>query len=90
MMTPILARHAARALVALNASPAKSASIFVAPDLVVRVTRPGRRKTHGRSRSHTVLVTTGKPNYRARAFVKACRAAKEPFPVKKIQFAGTW
>ena len=32
-----------------------------------------------------IRVTVGRPNYLARRFIKACRRAGEPFPVKRIQ-----
>lgn len=59
------------------------ATKFLGPDLVVRATRP--HKYDRRNRSNTVVVTVGKPNYREREFIKACRKAGEPLPVKKIQ-----
>lgn len=68
----------------------KAATKFLAPGHVVTVTRVGKRKTHGRSPSVSVVVTMGRPNYRQRDFVKACLKAGEPFPVKKIQLRGTW
>ena len=33
-----------------------------------------------------IILTIGKPNYLEREFIKKCVKAKEPFPVKKIQF----
>ncbi len=59
------------------------ATKFLGPDLVVRATRP--HKYDRRNRSNTVIVTVGKPNYREREFIKACKKAGEPLPVKKIQ-----
>ncbi len=32
-----------------------------------------------------IILKIGKPNYVEREFIKDCKAAKEPFPVKKIQ-----
>jgi hypothetical protein len=32
-----------------------------------------------------IVLTIGKPNYAEREFIKLCKKAKEPFPVKKIQ-----
>jgi hypothetical protein len=31
------------------------------------------------------VFTIGKPNYEEREFIKKCKKAGEPFPVKKIQ-----
>lgn len=60
----------------------RKATKFVSPDFIVRATRQmkGRRT----ARSTTVIFTFGKPNFRERAFVKACQKSGEPFPVKKI------
>lgn len=32
-----------------------------------------------------ILFTMGKPNYEEREFIKKCKKAGEPFPVKKVQ-----
>jgi len=32
-----------------------------------------------------IIFTLGKPNYEERDFIKACKKAGEPFPIKKIQ-----
>lgn len=32
-----------------------------------------------------ILITSGKPNYEEREFIKKCKKAGEPFPIKKIQ-----
>ena len=59
------------------------ATKFLSPVMVVKATRP--HLFDRRSRGQTVVVTIGKPNYRERKFLKACKAAGEPLPVKKIQ-----
>lgn len=84
------ARVVGRVYAALAHSPAKSATTIVDRDRVITVTRIGTKRTHGRSRSTSVVVTVGKPNYRWRAFLKQCVAAGEPFPVKKVQLRGRW
>lgn len=64
-------------------SGARSAEKFLSEDAVVRAARqfkPNRKNTR-----ETIVVTFGRPNYRGRHFVKMCRAAKEQFPVRKIQ-----
>lgn len=33
----------------------------------------------------TIVVKVGRPNYAERAFIKRCKKAGEPFPVKKVQ-----
>jgi hypothetical protein len=32
-----------------------------------------------------IMFTLGKPNYLERDFIKTCKKAGEPFPIKKIQ-----
>ena len=32
-----------------------------------------------------IMFTLGKPNYEERDFIKKCKKAGEPFPIKKIQ-----
>jgi hypothetical protein len=33
-----------------------------------------------------IALTIGAPNYAARQFIKRCKQAGEPFPVKKLRF----
>lgn len=61
----------------------RSASKYVTPLLVVTATRRG--KPHRRDTRLEMVLTIGRPNFRGRAFVKACRKAGEPFPVRKVQ-----
>jgi hypothetical protein len=66
---------------------ARRAVKYLAPDLTVAaaaVLYNGKlpRKNY---RSRSIVVTIGRPNFEARAFIKRCKAAGEPFPVKKIQ-----
>ena len=51
--------------------------------LTVKATRQGTWTK--RDSRRTMLITVGQPNHRERRFIRACRQAKEPFPVKKIQ-----
>ncbi len=56
-----------------------------------RETVVAQRITYGgridkRERRTTIVVTFGEPNFKARDFIKKCKRAGEPFPVKKIQF----
>lgn len=45
-----------------------------------------RRRFAGRRRPHEYLVVSiGPPNYESREFIKTCKAAGEPFPVKRVQ-----
>jgi hypothetical protein len=62
---------------------AKRATRFLAPDLVVKAT--GRFAHRNGRRSIDMVVTVGKPNYAERGFVRACKKASEPFPIKNVQ-----
>lgn len=84
------AKHVSLVVEALLSNNARSATKYLDKNYVVRATRPmsKRRKRpldRVTSRSLTVLVTLGRPNYRERLFVKSCQKAGEPFPVRKIQ-----
>lgn len=61
----------------------KRATKYLDDRTTVKCTR--QRKFDGRDGAQTVLVTMGKPNYAERAFIKACKNAGEPFPVKKLE-----
>jgi len=62
------------------------ATKFVAPDHVITATRKCYGgKIDGRDKSIDIVLKIGKPNYAEREFIKKCKQAKEPFPVKKIQ-----
>lgn len=73
-----------RAIVTLrNNDKVRSATAYDGPKLRVTASRafkPDRRNTR-----ETISVTWGTPNYAGREFVKACKKAGEPFPVKKVQ-----
>lgn len=57
------------------------ATKYYSPAFVVRATR----RVQSRSKIEVVL-TMGRPNYRDRDFIKRCKKAGEPFPIKKIQY----
>jgi len=53
---------------------------------IVRATRKTYQgKIDKRSRITGIIFTIGSPNYQERKFIKDCKKAKEPFPIKKIQ-----
>lgn len=68
---------------ALIASDAKTAVKFLDDKTVVRAT--WHNKPLSRNYRETMVVSYGAPNYREVAFIKACKKAGEPLPVKKIQ-----
>lgn len=62
----------------------RSAVYYESPKQTITVTR--RHSHKGRVTRREFVVTVGAPNYLAAKFIKLCKAAKEPFPVKRIQF----
>lgn len=71
---------------ALLRTGARSATKYLDQNTTVRVSRKiFKRGGKRRGTDETLLVTLGRPNYSARQFVKACKRAREPFPVRKIQ-----
>ena len=85
-----------RTLIELDA---KKVTAYLSENLTVKASRVmyaptkrvGRRKVRGKPRINgrdtraDIAVTVGVPNYAERRFIKACKAAGEPFPVKKLQ-----
>ena len=84
MKTQIPPKAFSRVVNALIGSIAKSAVLYLAPNLVVRAT--WRHKPKANNTREEVVVTFGAPNFLERIFVKQCAKSYEPFPVKKIQF----
>jgi len=68
---------------ALAGSDAKTATKYLDEKTTVRAT--WRRKPNGRNSREEMVVTFGAPNYLDRIFIKKCKKAGEPFPIKKIQ-----
>ena len=63
---------------------AYQATKFINEKLTVKATKKRYKKgvVHG---AIDVVLTIGKPNCTAREFIKKCKWAGEPFPVKKVQ-----
>lgn len=62
---------------------ARRATVYLAPTTIVRATH--RHKPHSRERTTELVLTIGAPNARERSFIRSCKRAGEPFPVRKIQ-----
>jgi hypothetical protein len=69
---------------ALADSDAKTAIKILDEKTIVKAT--WHNKPSGRNSREEMVVTFGRPDYRTLAFIKKCKKAGEPFPVKKIQF----
>jgi len=62
----------------------RSAYIVQSEKLVVKATKRGKPR---KNENHIeIVLTIGRPNYAERKFIKLCKKAGEPFPVKKMQF----
>lgn len=62
------------------------ATKFVSPTEVIRATRIRFNKKILNDRNIAIRLTIGRPNYLDREFIKLCKKANEPFPIKKIQY----
>lgn len=67
----------------------KKVSNFIAPNLVLSILaetfRDEKKKKKRLGGSNKFIVKFGRPNYKEREFIKACKKANEPFPIKKLQ-----
>ena len=72
-----------KAVQAVLSSNARQAVVYESPTLIVKATRQFRADK--RNIRETILLTVGRPAFRQAQFVKACKKAGEPFPVKKVQ-----
>lgn len=61
----------------------RRATKYVSPQLTVKATR--RHRFSRRETRNEILVTIGVPNYLEQRFIRACRKAGEPFPVRRVQ-----
>jgi len=74
-----------KAVEAVLETDAKTATVFMAPNQIIRATR--RMYKRGNSRGPTeVLLTLGKPNYKERNLIKVYKATKQKFPITRVQF----
>lgn len=81
-MTPALA--AAKCVAALESNPdMRRATVFLSEKFTVKVTR--QRPHRRRARYEGFVLSCGAPNYAERQFLRACRKAGEPLPVRRVQ-----
>jgi 2-keto-4-pentenoate hydratase len=79
-------KYVGKVVEALIEAEAIKAVKYVSIDLTIKATR----RVYGRKMSLSklpfeIVLTIGKPNYAERQFIRDCKIAGEPFPVKKIQ-----
>lgn len=61
------------------------ATKFISPTYVIRAVRKRHNKKVDKRGNIQITLTLGKPNFLEREFIKLCKKAKEPFPIKNIQ-----
>lgn len=62
---------------------AYKATVYLSDKIVVRAT--SRMKPDRRSSRAECVVTYGEPNFVERRFIRLCKKAGEPLPVRKVQ-----
>jgi hypothetical protein len=65
--------------------PARSATKYLAPNLIVRATRVLSPKKYPYRCNQNVVLTIGRPNYLETEFVKKCQKVGVKFPIQKVQ-----
>lgn len=81
-MTPIQAISQVLGAAFIDAS-VQRATFYASPKYTIKATRRFRPRKNDAYESY--VLTLGVPNYAEREFIKKCKKAGEPFPVKKIQ-----
>lgn len=61
----------------------RRATVYLDESTVVSCT--ARRPFDARLRSHAYVLKIGKPNFVERRFIRLCKQAGEPLPVRKVQ-----
>ena len=77
--------HFDKVILALLLNNAVKATEYVNPTLICRATRKRSGKKIDHRHNIEIILTVGKPNYVERDFIRKCKKAGEPFPLKKIQ-----
>lgn len=69
----------------LVTNKAYKATKYLSDKLVVRVSRRlFKRKLPPKNQNIEVVLTIGRPNFEHREFIKDCKKAREPFPVRGV------
>ena len=64
---------------------AKRATKYLSEKLTVKATLHGKRMNRAEVSNRTMVVSVGRPNYAERQFIRQCKRAGEPFPIKRLQ-----
>lgn len=79
-------KEIAKVVKAVIMNDAHKATKYISEKLVVNATRRlYNGKINKREKVVDIILKIGRPNYQEREFIKQCKKAGEPFPVKKIQ-----
>ena len=77
-----LSQQTGRVVDAMLRYDAYRATVFLSEKQTIKATRRCKMPQG----SGKFVVTIARPNYEERNFIKLCKRAVEPFPIKKIQF----
>ena len=61
------------------------ATEYRSPKFIVRAVRKLYHKKIRENHNVEIILSIGSPNYSEREFIKKCKEAGEPFPIKNIQ-----
>ena len=61
----------------------RKAVAYIAPDHAIKVTR--MHKPNKRERGQSAVLTSGKPNFAERKFIKLCQKSGQKFPIRDVQ-----
>jgi hypothetical protein len=84
ILKQVKVKDVASVIQALLSNDVKKVTRFITPNVTVTATR--LQRPDRRSRGESYVVTVGRPNYANREFIKECKAAGEPFPVRNMIF----
>lgn len=84
MSTQALFNQLAAFAMSMDVQKYRKATQYLSDTLVVKLT--ARQRPGARERQLSYILTVGRPNYEEQAFLKSCKKAGEPVPVKKTQF----
>jgi hypothetical protein len=69
----------------LDNSDVYQATKYLSEKEIVRATLKRFHKRISKTGNRDIVLTIGRPNFKERLFIKSCKKAGEPFPIKKIQ-----
>lgn len=82
-------KAASKAITYLVRTGSHTATVYLSEKQTVRATRVKYRGSRATDKLIDVRLTIGRPNYAARQFIKDCKAAGEPFPIRQVHIQGS-